>query len=115
MTEDPRIKGQARLVSQVGESDLAELDRALWNGRTLRGLADAASPQTHRDLLDTILAAGWRPPLPESEDNRIRKIRAVLDREWPDETIDDANFFIVEEIRTIVGKASLSDPGTGEA
>lgn len=65
----------------VSAQALADLDQALWRGRTLRGLRDAASPQTHRDLLDTILEAGWRPPLPPTPEwqvnARVEEARAT--------------------------------------
>lgn len=76
MAEEPRIE-------PVDEAALAELDRALWQGRTLRGLRDAASPQIHRDLLDTIVSAGWRPRddrgQPHPRDPRRDGVRSMDD------------------------------------
>jgi hypothetical protein len=64
-TGGPVSPDDQAVSSRVSSQARDDLDRALWQGRTLRGLADAASPQTRRELVDTIIAAGWRPPLPD--------------------------------------------------
>jgi hypothetical protein len=60
-TGGPGSPDHEAVSSRVSSRDREELDQALWRGRTLRGLADAASPETRRELIDTIIAAGWRP------------------------------------------------------
>src|SRR4051794_12474967 len=47
-----------------------ELGLALWRTQTLRGLADCTSPQTRDRFVGELLAAGWRPPLPEQAEGR---------------------------------------------
>lgn len=63
-----------------------ELERALWQTQTLRGLADAASPETRRRFVDELLAAGWRPPLPKHDLRTMQSLLAgIIDGHFGDD------------------------------